>query len=149
VNVRLRRLPPYSSSEEIVWADGGPGAGEEVALQLAAGGVPTWLVLGDDVAIGACGLHESLEESGTASVEIGYGIVASWRGRGCGRLAVATLLDELRALCVATVVAEVEVGGADPTSSVASMAILHALGFAELGMVAYPNGTAARFEIAL
>lgn len=120
-----------------------------VALRSAAAGIPTWVILDDGVGVGACGLHNLLDDTRPRSVEIGYGVLAVARGRGVGAHAVMALLDELRRLEVDEVTAEVELDSPDVISTSASQAILTGLGFLDLGDIAYPSGHARRFRLTL
>lgn len=146
MTLTLRRIDGREGQLQVTWSSDGPGEGERVALRAAAQGVPTWLIMEEDIAVGACGLHAALPQGPKVGVEIGYGLVASSRGRGRGREAVNLLLAELRRLDVAEVIAEVEVDGPDISSRAASRSILESLDFDDLGEVEYPKGRARRFR---
>ena len=145
----IERLDPLDDAAGIPWHPSGPGDGEEVAMRAAVQGIPTWLVLIDGVAVGACGLHDVIGDEEPRAVEIGYGLVAAARGRGLGAQVVGSLLEELRALDVDVVTAEVELDSHDAASASASQAILRGLGFDDLGEVVYPSGRSRRFALSL
>ncbi len=64
-----------------------------------------WFVVVDGVVVGEAGA-KALPD-GAGSIEIGYGLVPSERGRGVGTTAVGQLLDIVRGRGVRTVTAEV------------------------------------------
>lgn len=68
----------------------------------------TWIVLSRDpcVSVGSMGTTGGPDEHGT--VEIGYGLIPSARGRGLMTEAVRAMLDELRGVGVKRVVAHTE-----------------------------------------
>jgi RimJ/RimL family protein N-acetyltransferase len=76
--------------------------------------------------VGNVGFHGPPDEKGR--VEIGYGIVASQRGRGYAREAIAGLTD----WAFATGEARVCVASVSP-SNAASLALVRSLGFRQVG----------------
>ena len=83
------------------------------------------------VVVGTCGTHAAPQDGGT--IELGWGLVASARGRGVGTTAVAGLLDATRRRYPrAQIVAHTEWRedrGQMVADSEASEAILRRLGF--------------------
>lgn len=102
--VTIRPLTPESAREvaggrrpDTGWADDFPGDADRGVARLAAfpeadRGTPwygPWLVLVDDVAVGALGCKGPPREG---VVEVGYGLVPSARGRGVATRALTALL---------------------------------------------------------
>ena len=119
------------------------GLAEDAALstlrEAVAGGARTWLVAqraGADAfeAVGLCGT-KGPPHAGT--VEIGYAVAASRRGRGLAGAALLLLLEELRALGIARAAAETEPGNR------ASERVLERAGFARAGRRESPHGPVA------
>ncbi len=139
-SIRLERLTPAEVDAilgprptDARWADDYPTEGDvQVATWLREGSLtfPTtdspwapWQVVSEesDLAIGGIGFHSAPDESGT--VEIGYGIAATWQGRGAATLAVAAVLAVAARGGARTVVA-----GTDADNP-ASMRVLEKCGF--------------------
>jgi RimJ/RimL family protein N-acetyltransferase len=86
--------------------------------------LPLWLVTlrEGDLVVGDCGWKGGIGPDG--SVEVGYGLASSWRGRGIGTEAVRALVDwTLGRPGCEVVLAEVEEG------NIASQRLLTRLGF--------------------
>lgn len=62
-----------------------------LAMAIAGGHPPGWLVLLDGAVIGDGGLHGVVDSGGT--VEIGYGVAAPFRGLGYGSEVVKAIAD--------------------------------------------------------
>lgn len=97
---------------------GWPGAEDLIGLSRAA--EPLLVVVGGKV-VGGLGPKGPPDSGG--AVEIGYGLVPAWRGRGVGTAAVRLLLDLLAARGVRSVLAQVEPANAG------SLRLLDRLGF--------------------
>lgn len=112
-------------------AEGFPRDDDLLAIDGRDRGALAFLIVVDGVVVGTCGTHGPADPDGT--VEVGWGIVATARGRGVGTMAVAQLLEELRTRTPdATVVARTEWCGSKGDAhadSVASERILARLGF--------------------
>lgn len=125
------RLPP-----------GGVEAPEVLAIlrDALASGARTWLMVADGEVVGLCGT-KSAPHAGT--VEIGYGVAASRRGRGHAAVAVAALLALLGREGVARVSAQTDPGNP------ASERVLRRAGFLRAGTRMVPEGEAALWWRAL
>ncbi|HLZ65100.1 MAG TPA: GNAT family protein [Aliidongia sp.] len=130
------------------WMLEGEGAGTRDGLRLPSGGVDhpavlaylqriaadlsdrpgggSWLVVDDGEVAGLCGHKQRPTPEGDA--EIGYGIVASRRGRGLATAAVAALVDRAaRDAAIARLTAETAV------DNIASQRVLEKNGFVRAG----------------
>lgn len=112
-------------------AEGFPRRDDVEALAARDRGALAYLVVDDGVVVGTCGTHGPPGAAG--EVELGWGLVASARGRGVGTAAVTQLLVETqRRYPTASVVAHTEWcanGEVMVADSVASETILSRLGF--------------------
>ena len=96
------------------------------AFRMFSGGPGTFLVLEDGLVVGDCGWFGPPEDDGT--VEIGYGLAPSARGRGLGLAAVRLLVEWVFGAGAAAVRAEVLPGNE------ASLRLLARLGFEDTGL---------------
>lgn len=108
-----------------------------------SGADPVWLthlfVAVDDQALIGLGGFKGPPHLGT--VEIGYGIAPSYRGRGYATAAARALLDRAKAAAVSVVIAHTL---AEPN---ASTRVLQRLGFRQIVVVEYPGvGATWRWE---
>ena len=117
---------------EADWAPDYPTAGDVVVAGLVSGRQDLPGVWGpwevrtrpDGLLVGGAGFHGPPVDG---AVEVGYGLAASWRGRGLAREAVAGLLDLARSEGVDRVIAHVD------RQNLASVRLLAALGFEAQG----------------
>jgi Acetyltransferase (GNAT) domain len=111
-------------------APGFPRPEDGAALHAYERGALSYLVTEDRVVVGTCGAHGPPDHG---TIELGWGLVESARGRGIGTIAVRLLLAETRrCFPEAAVVAHTEwcaSGDAMIPDSAASEAILRRLGF--------------------
>ncbi|HEV3212903.1 MAG TPA: GNAT family N-acetyltransferase [Acidimicrobiales bacterium] len=112
-------------------AVGFPRTEDVQALQGFERGALSFLIAVDGVVVGTCGTHGPPNADGV--LELGWGLVASARGRGVGTAAVTQLLDRARRRYpTATIVAHTEwsdTGAGLLADSAASESLLDGLGF--------------------
>lgn len=119
----LPTLP--DSSLPLVAGRGWPHADSADGLAFARHGGRAWLVVAAGCVVGELGTKGPPDDSG--SVEIGYGLAGSHRGRGLGTAAVGLLVEALR---TDPAVRAVEAEVARPNT--ASHRLLTRLGFTEV-----------------
>jgi len=112
-------------------ASGFPRSEDLEALRARERGALSYLIVTDGLVVGTCGSHGP--PSVHDVVELGWGLVASARGRGVGTAAVTQLLEAAtRRYPDATIVAHTEwsdAGTGIVADSAASEAMLERLGF--------------------
>lgn len=124
------RVPPDAVDEEM-WAE----SAERLQSRPGEAGWHFWLLVEHGAVVGTAGFKGPPGPEG--EVEIGYGLVATARGRGLASEAARALVDwALRDARVRRIVAHTEAGNG------ASERVLAKLGFAPAG----PEGPIRRFE---
>lgn len=129
-SARARRI--LAGGREADWAPDYPTEGDVAVAGLVSGREDLAGVWGpwevrtrpDGLLVGGAGFHGPPVDG---ALEVGYGLAASWRGRGLAREAVAGLLDLARSEGVDRVIAHVD------RQNLASMRLLTALGFEAQG----------------